>query len=187
MINFSCFAAGYTALIRPYWNIYKHQNLHKMKNLELSERKNTTENAKKAVIDLMKSFDFSKYTDISYVESKHFALLFKPTPAEYKHNSAYFVISEGEFKIHTYDSEIGDNWESIKVFGDVSDIFDYTCIFICFPAFILAIEDFITKINAAVSVKETQIADFLEYVEGWKSYQETIRVAKEVEGKEEII
>jgi hypothetical protein len=157
-----------------------------MKNLELSERKNTTENAKKAVIDLMESFDFSEYKDISDVESKPFALLFKPTP-KYKHNSAYFLISKGEFKIHTYDSEIGDNWKSIKVFRDVSDIFDYTCIFICFPAFILAIEDFITKINAAVSVKETQIADFLEYVEGWKSYQETIRVAKEVEGKEEII
>jgi hypothetical protein len=158
-----------------------------MKNLELIERKKTTENAKKSVIEFINSFDFSAYSDIRYVESKPFSLFYDINGHNRFHDKAYFEIGEKGFQIETYESQVGDTVRWNATWKNANSVFDGTCSYINFKELIASMEDFISKINAAVAVKETQIADFLEYVEGWKSYQETIRIAKEVEGKEEII
>lgn len=158
-----------------------------MKNLELATRKNTTENAKKQVVDFIKSFNFYEYSDVSYVESTSFNLCFDATGNNDYHNTAYFTINEGRFEIRTYDSAIGDYEETCKKWSDSETVFDRTCTFISFKQLQSAMEDFIAKINKKVEEKEGEIADFLTYVAGCESYQETIKNAVELENKEEIL
>lgn len=160
-----------------------------MKTLELSSRKNTTENARKSVIEFINSFDFSQFEDLKIIESKTFNLCFKRNSAGQIHDKAYFALRNGGFNIVSYsteDEEYCDHLVEIEiVWYNIENVFDDTCTFINFKQLVASMEDFIKKINDAIEFKESEIADFLQYVEGWKSYQDTAKNAAEVEGMSE--
>lgn len=162
-----------------------------MKTLELSSRKNTTENARKSVIEFINSFDFSNLSDIREIESKTFNLSFSKDGSGYIHDKAYFTLRNCGFCIVSYSTEDEEyciyHREIEKVWSNIKHVFDETCTFINFKQLVASMEDFIKKINDAIEIKESEITDFLLYVEGWKSYQDTAKNADEVEGMSETV
>jgi hypothetical protein len=109
------------------------------------------------------------------------------------HDTAYFRIDKHGFRIVTYLSEDTEQciyqrdieavWESTEA----HKVFDVTCNYISFKGLIAALEDLVLKVNKNSAEKETEIADFLEYAEGWNSFQNTLKNAKEVEASTEIV
>lgn len=162
-----------------------------MKTLELKDRKRTTETARTVVIDFIKSFDFDSYTDITTIESKVFNIWFDKNGHGKMQDKAYFAIRECGFCIVSYLEECEGygiyRHDYEHEWTDIEQVFDKTCTFINFKQLISSIEDFINKINLAVEAKENEIADFVAFAEGWKSYQLTGRVADEVEKNSEFI
>lgn len=160
-----------------------------MKTLELVSRKNTTEKARQSVVEFINSFDFDQYEDLPCIASKTFNLFF--LRCENRHDDkAYFKMSEYGFRLCTYSSdslEYISKQEASKNWKKVSDVFDGTCTYINFKQLVDAMEDFIEKINKAAEAKESEISDFLEYVEGWKSYQDTAKNADELEALSENV
>ena len=162
-----------------------------MKTLELKDRQKTTETARTVVIDFIKSFDFDSYVDLPTIESKRFNIWFDKNGNGKMQDKAYFAIREGGFCIVSYFEEcVGCGIRQIDYeheWTDIKQVFDATCTFINFKQLIASIEDFIKKINMAVEEKESEIADFINFAEGWKSYQITGRIADEVEKTSEAI
>lgn len=158
-----------------------------MKTLELVDRKNTTEKARKSVIEFIESFDFENYSDIRYIESKKFNLIFDTNGNKSLHDKAYFELTDHGFVISTYDSEIGDTVEMNRRWSKVTEVFDSTCTYIDFPQLVEAMHDFISKINKATEEKEKEIVDFLNFFEEFKSFNRTIKNAKDFENNTEEI
>lgn len=160
-----------------------------MKTLELRDRKNTTKIARKAAIDFINSFYFDSYLDLPKIESKNFNLWFDKNGNGYMQDKAFFALRECGFCIVSYSEEeqhMGAYRHDYEhEWTDISKVFDSTCTFINFKQLVAAIEDFIKKINVAVEEKEKEIADFLDFAEGWKSYQLTGRIADEINSKSE--
>jgi len=157
-----------------------------MKKLELVERKNTTESAKKAVIQFIESFDFDSYQDLKHVMSKPFNIFFEINGSGTANDKAYFELSKCGFTLTSYDSEVGSNIYD-KQWKKMEDVFDSTCTFINFKQLVDSMNDFIEKINKATTEKESEIADFLDLYESWKSYQETGKQAADFDSKNEEI
>lgn len=159
-----------------------------MKTLELVSRKNTTEKARQSVIDFIESFDFSNLEDLAFISSKEFIIFYDATGSNDYHNRAYFELNRQKgFTLVTYSSEFGNNERDSETWTDVSKVFDGTCTYINFKQLVDAMQDFIEKINKAAEAKESEISDFLEYVEGWKSYQDTAKNADELEALSENV
>ncbi|MDL2262856.1 hypothetical protein LJC11_05080 [Bacteroidales bacterium OttesenSCG-928-I21] len=155
-----------------------------MKTLELKNRKYTTEKAREQVIDFIESFDFSEFNDLIDIQSRPFNIYFDATGHGCFQEKAIFTLTENGFRIETYDSDMG-NTEFNKKWKNVSDVFDGTCTFINFKQLVEAMKDFCNKINEETEKKETEIADFFQFIEDYNNYRETIKVAKELEEKEE--
>jgi hypothetical protein len=158
-----------------------------MKKLELVERKNTTDKARQSVIEFIQSFDFSNYSDIRYIESKKFNLLFDINGYKNLHDKAYFELTDHGFVISSYDSEIGDTVGFNKRWSKVSEVFDNTCTYIDFPQLVDAMHDFIAKINKATEEKENEIVNFRNFFEEFKSFNETVKQAEDFENNNEEI
>ena len=159
-----------------------------METLELKNRKNTTAKALSSVIKFLNSFDFSDYSDLYYVESSHFDLLFDVTGHDDMHDRAYFSVSrKGSLLINTYPSEAGDSEECIRRWDKASSVFDGTCTYVNFAQLVKAMETLVAKLNKASEDKDAEIQSFLDFSEGWNNYQKTLSEVSEMAKTEETI
>ena len=147
-----------------------------MKNLELVERKNTTESAKKSVIKFFESIDLSAAADVSEALSDCFYCHSKWSSGEFE--SVQFINDSGKLRFVCGGK---NNLEKATY------VFDDACDFINFKAMMTVFEKFMNKLNELIKAKEEDISLFLEYCEEWKSYQETLKQAKDHESKTETI
>ncbi len=142
-----------------------------MKTLQLKDRKNTTDAARAAVVQFINSFNFDAYEDLPSIDSTTFNIYFDATGSGDMQDVAYFSIRECGFCIVSYNSTFRHS-EHERTFTKVKSVFDSTCVFINFHQLVGAMENFVSKINAAVESKEKEISDFLKLVEDWNKSRE---------------
>ena len=138
-----------------------------MKKIELKNRKYLTSNAKKIAQDFFENFDLSSASDVANLSSKKFSITFEGRNRELFHK-AFFYNEDGVLKMGYEDGSA--MWhDSIK---DIRYFFDDSCVYIAFTEMMNVFYEFIEELNKRIETKESQIAEFLTFIEDYKNMQE---------------
>lgn len=137
-----------------------------MKTLELRERKNTTEFAVKQALEFFGTFDLTSASDVSEIRSEYFNIRFDLTGCGYMQYKAAFVNDAGILRFELPEKE---------KYYSLDTVFDGTCEFINFRDMMNVFEKFIHRLNELIEKKESDISEFLQFVEEYEGMKELNR------------
>ena len=134
-----------------------------MKTLEIKNRKNTTKFAKEKVIELIKSINLPDCSDLTTVRSLTFSCSCVPT-SNCSVDILYFDVDDNNCIVCVYRN-LCDKDQMVSV----EAAFDDDCTFINFNELLVSLESLINNINKKIDLKETEINNFLSFVDSYKN------------------